>query len=317
MGTARIASLVQAFVPAGSQVLPDFPGIAFHAGRTTTKHAAGLSEGATESGQITGAELLAEMKQAEVAMVLMDTVTQSGQLVDMADYDTFAAAVEKDYVRLGHFWRFEQPFTVYVKPDRLQTRLDYGWAELVAAGYGRAEPLGGLLRATSAPSRELASGETLTLNLVWRVKSKAERPLTAFVHLVSADGAVWSQGDRLLDNALGRNTEEWQIGEVVATPLEVRITPGTPPGMYTLELGLYDRETGTRLTFTDPKSGETRDAYVAGSLTVTVPDRPPAVRPEDFGANAVTRTLQSGPFRLVALELPKGPVRAGTRWSCR
>lgn len=273
IGTARLAELVRTLTPADARIMADYPGIGFYGQRATTYSGAGLSEGATESGQITGAKLLEEMKAGNVALVLIDRSSQAGQLADLHDFESFDAAVQRDYTELGKFYRHYQPYSVYRRKDLPQPAVDFGWGSLIGLGAG---------------TGRMESGGTLEVDLVFQVRERPAQQLTAFLHLDDAGGNAWGQGDGLLTNALFRGTEEWEPGELVAVPLQLRVEPGTPPGRYRLRFGIYDPATGRRQPWTAPEQGS-GDAWDAGEIEVVVPQHPADAAPTASG-----RTLESG-----------------------
>jgi hypothetical protein len=67
---------------------------------------------------------------------------------------------------------------------------------------------------------------------------------TAFVHLLSEDGALVSQLDR---QPAGYPTSDWRPGEVVVDTLAVPLPAGLAPGDYRLATGFYDLATLERL----------------------------------------------------------------------
>ncbi len=297
IGTARLASLVRTLAPADSRILADNPGIGFYAGRTTTYSGAGISEGAAESGQITGERLLGEMRADGVSLVLIDRASEAGQLVDLHDFDAFDAAVKRDYVELGTFLRYYQRNMVYLRKDLPHPAVDFGWGSLIGVDLG-----GGAVE----------SGGELDVILVFQVRQRPDRQYTAFLHLDDPQGSAWGQGDGLLDNAIYRGTEEWEPGELVAVPLKLRVEPGTPPGTYRLRLGLYEAATGQRLSWTAPDQGG-GDAWEAGAIEVTLPSRPPNgstdtllgalagdAEPPPTAARPSPGAGPSGPYRLLA-----------------
>ena len=91
-----------------------------------------------------------------------------------------------------------------------------------------------------------AAGDVLPLTLFWR----AERPIAAsykvFVHLLDPRGFVIAQRDA---EPVGgsRPTSGWKPGESLADPYGLFIPPATPPLSYTIEVGLYDPNSGERL----------------------------------------------------------------------
>lgn len=298
IGTERAALLIRSLLPEDERILADSPGLGFYAGRGSTYTAAGLSEGATESGQISGRQLLAEAAAGGVGLVLMDQSPQATHLTNLLDFADFRDAIEAGYTELGTFYRFEQPHRVFARPESKRLALDFGFAELIAL---------------DRPAR-VASGGGADLGLVLRVAEPADRPYTAFLHLVGPDGATWGQGDGLLDNALLRSSEEWRAGEIVAAPLRLQVEPGTPPGRYRLRLGLYDPATGTRVPWTEPGQGS-GEAWDAGEIEVTA---------AESGAGGDAAALRAafppeawldrplGPLRILAARFPGSAEAGGT-----
>ena len=116
-----------------------------------------------------------------------------------------------------------------------------------AAAVGE-EPLGsGLALALAAVDRtELSPGEVLHLRLVWRPQHALAQDYKVFVHLAGADGRPVAQWDGLPCFNLGR-TSDWPAGQAVADQVLVAVPAGTPPGTYSLLVGLYDGASGERL----------------------------------------------------------------------
>jgi hypothetical protein len=77
----------------------------------------------------------------------------------------------------------------------------------------------------------------IRLQIVWQALSEMETSYTAFVHVVAADGRIFSQRDE------PPGTDHWVRGQVVATAYELP----APAGDYHIEVGLYDPATGKRL----------------------------------------------------------------------
>jgi hypothetical protein len=289
VGTARLATMIQALAPAGSRILADYPGIAFYGGRDTTYSGAGLSEGAAESGQITGERLWDEMQAGDVSLVLIDQDTQNGQLKDLVDFEAWQGRVQADYRRLGKFYRQYQPLDVYRRNDQAGLGLDFGPLNLESATVDRTE---------------VEAGDDLDVTAVLVADERPEEAYTAFLHLVGPDGQTVATGDTFLDNALYRGSEEWEAGEVVAVPMALSVPAGIPPGRYTLEFGLYDAASGDRRAWTAP-DGSAGDSWPMGELTVTVPAEP--------GPLSATRPVAVvGPYNFLGAHMPSpGAVQAG------
>ncbi len=114
-------------------------------------------------------------------------------------------------------------------------------------------------------------GESLNLTLYWQALGSMDRSYTLFVHLLDAQGKVWSQSDRLpLDGA--RPTTSWLAGEFLTGTITLPIKSGAPAGSYRLEIGFYDGATPNlaRLPAFDSAGRLAGDAVVL--------DQPVAVR---------------------------------------
>jgi hypothetical protein len=81
--------------------------------------------------------------------------------------------------------------------------------------------------------------QTATLVTYWRAGDKIVTPLQMFVHVLDANGNVVAQADRLDASPFG-----WQAGDVIAQVHQLDI----PPSAVSLVLGLYNPDSGERLT---------------------------------------------------------------------
>ncbi|MBP7693103.1 MAG: hypothetical protein KA764_14360 [Anaerolineales bacterium] len=90
----------------------------------------------------------------------------------------------------------------------------------------------------------LAPGAPTTLRLVWQAGARQlDQDYTVFVHVRAEDGQMAAQADQT-PRAGAYPTSWWAPGEFVAEDY----TFDLPPGRYTLSLGVYDVETGQRLS---------------------------------------------------------------------
>ncbi|MDO8670923.1 MAG: glycosyltransferase family 39 protein [Dehalococcoidia bacterium] len=93
-------------------------------------------------------------------------------------------------------------------------------------------------------------GDRLHLRLYWRAAGKPDKDYVVFVHLLD----YRRQGLAGVDNQpmMGRYpTSVWQPGEIVGDDFDLLVPPDSPPGLYTLEVGMYNSTTGQRLGNTD------------------------------------------------------------------
>jgi hypothetical protein len=107
--------------------------------------------------------------------------------------------------------------------------------------------------------RVLKPGEILRLTLYWRGLKPVTTNYSVFAHVRGAGESLWGQYDSWpLDGAAPTST--WQVGEVVEDVRTITVKPETPPGVYDIEIGLYD-ETGLRLQLVLP-DGRLTDNFV-------------------------------------------------------
>jgi hypothetical protein len=95
-------------------------------------------------------------------------------------------------------------------------------------------------------SHQVGIGDVATLTLYWRAVSILPTRVKVFVHLLDASNQVVAQRD---GEPVGdmRPTTTWRAGESLEDNYGVMIAPGTPPGEYAIEIGVYRADNGARL----------------------------------------------------------------------
>jgi len=88
------------------------------------------------------------------------------------------------------------------------------------------------------------SDEKLEVTLTWKAKVPMERSYTAFVHLLSSDGDLIAQLDRLPDGYL---TSDWHEDEIVIDTFGLSLPADLQPGRYIVQTGFYHLPTLERL----------------------------------------------------------------------
>ncbi|GIW12134.1 MAG: hypothetical protein KatS3mg061_3191 [Dehalococcoidia bacterium] len=147
-------------------------------------------------------------------------------------------------------------------------------------------------------------GETVGITLHWQLRERQSEDLWAFVHFLNAANQVYGQLDKRPVNDVFPMSR-WPLDRTIVDPYWVQVPPGTPPGPYQIEIGLY-REGGARLGTLDG-----RDHLLIGRLDVL-----PGALPLD----AFTLTRQRavlGPVELVGFDLDRTSVRPGERLAFR
>lgn len=101
----------------------------------------------------------------------------------------------------------------------------------------------GLRLVTAAYPREpFPAGSTFCLHLTWAAGQVPSADYAVFVHLVSGEGRVVAQGDAWPATP----TSTWLPDEAVTTAHEVLLPIDLAPGLYSIWVGLYEIDRGTR-----------------------------------------------------------------------
>lgn len=117
------------------------------------------------------------------------------------------------------------------------------------------------------PGEIFPAGDVIPLTLFWQTDRPLATRYKTFLHLVAADGTLVTQRDSEPGGGLALTTT-WPPGETVVDNHGLLLPPGTPPGHYTLLLGLYDlADPAARLTYVTP-AGESGDALPLATITV-------------------------------------------------
>jgi 4-amino-4-deoxy-L-arabinose transferase-like glycosyltransferase len=272
--TWSLARYIQAHTLEDDYVLCDYPGLNFHAQRKNTYLGAGLSGGATSSGQITGAALIREIEADDMQMVLINTSGGAHQLVNLHDYADFRRYVQNNFSLIRMFNRSYQTFEIYHRDERMPL--------LPEAEFG------GKLALTGADlgSAAVQAGQKITVTLRWQALNAMERDYTVSLRLVDGSGRRYSQHDiPLLRTFTARwegpreiieqaGTSRWTTAEVVMDDYQVLVPHGTPPGQYRLLVLLYDLTSGQVLQTLEGDEALGSE-YVLGSIEVARPREAP------------------------------------------
>jgi hypothetical protein len=104
-----------------------------------------------------------------------------------------------------------------------------------------------LLVGLDAGATAVSPGETLTARLYWQAEVEFEQNYTAFVQVIGPDGQLYGQMDHIPGGG-AYPTTGWLSGEYLTDEYAIPISPDAPPGDYQLTIGLYNSDTGRRLT---------------------------------------------------------------------
>jgi len=198
--------------------------------------------------------------------------------------------LEKHSFKVGESWRGNVRFAIYVVPES-QVLGPKGETNGKAFGSPTLFRLTGYL----VGAEEVESGGVLPVILTWLAERPTTRRYKVTVQLLNSNNLVASQYDAEPE-AGRRPTSSWEPGEVIIDNIGLMVRPGTPPGLYSLILAVYDSQTGERL----PVSG--KDHLDLGNIKVLRPSQPTPI--EALGITH-RRTARFGPFELLGYDLFK------------
>jgi hypothetical protein len=285
---------IQAHVAPDEYLMSDYPAINFFARRSAPPIVAGISRGATRSGQILGEHLIEEIETYKVPMVLINVAQGAHQFVNLHDYPVF-----KHYVQ-SHFYLAERrPFDFRLL--EVYAREDLWPGEAVQVNLANQLELDGI----HWLQREAAPGEQLQLDLRWR--SLAPMPTDYWVtlrllaweemaldtteqletpperyyewglggkQLVDIDKETWFD-DEGLERAVLIPTSQWPAGEATIGTFELPVRPGTPPGTYAVYLRVHPQGQWGGLSILNQDNQAIGYDVPLGVATVLPADEPP------------------------------------------
>jgi 4-amino-4-deoxy-L-arabinose transferase-like glycosyltransferase len=110
-----------------------------------------------------------------------------------------------------------------------------------------------------------APGQLVTLLTYWRARQPASAQAITFVHLLGSEGHVLAGSDRF-----GAPPNRWLGGDVIVQLHRMVLPAGLAPGVYPVEIGWYERDSGLRWAVT-LDGGQAVDRLLLGPLHVLPP----------------------------------------------
>jgi hypothetical protein len=178
---------------------------------------------------------LGELRSRNRSLVILE----EGTRLDVDRYRRYTRAFLSELDRNYQQTRTVGKYALY-EPDPLQheQRADFGdqlalvgWSLHTVPDYG-------------APGLE--PGEPFSLTVVWQAQQKLATDYAAFAHLVDEGGQGWAGDDHQPYGGL-YPTSSWGDGEMVRDTFNLTVPADAPPGLYNVQVGLYDPVTGERL----------------------------------------------------------------------
>ena len=161
------------------------------------------------------------------------------------------------------------------------------------------------------PRQRVRSGGEFTVRLYWHALTPLGSNYQSFLHLARPLHLVWGQEDHLNPGDLP--TKRWPLDKYVWDEYEIEILPGTPPGEYVLNLGLYSGAGGYRLPRLDEQGQPVGDSLALAPVEILRPLRQPKVA--DLGiTHPVTVTFPEAGVTLLGYDQPYPKVKLPGAW---
>jgi len=136
------------------------------------------------------------------------------------------------------------------------------------------------LRGYTLDSPVVEAGDILQLNLFWEATNVIQRRYKVFTHVIDESGHLVGQRDA--EPGGGRNlTNTWREGQQVLDRYGLPIQPGTPPGEYLIEVGMYSLDDGLRLPIVQGGRA-VDDRIILQKVRVVRPQIPPPLAALDM-----------------------------------
>jgi mannosyltransferase len=213
-------------------------------------------------------------------------------------------------------WYGNVRLVIYAIPEQASTSPQQPLDAVLAS---HAEPADRIaLLGYSLLDGRLAAGDIAQITLFWRAEDTPTRRYKVFLHVLDESNHIVGQRDAEPGGGL-QLTTLWEPGETIVDNYGLPIHPATPPGTYRVEIGLYDAETGQRLTVVEGGDAGIElgaDQIWLSPLTVTRPAVPAPIAALDmqnrigteFGQLAL---LGYDAYRLGSAHEPDAALRPG------
>jgi hypothetical protein len=117
---------------------------------------------------------------------------------------------------------------------------------------------------------EAAPGDSITVNLDWKMLHPAQHDWAIFMHLIENDlSTLHGQGDGHFTH-LGAplSLPDWLVGATIYDQRILTVDPDTPAGVYSLRVGIYSPDQGYRLGVTPGTADQADDGVTIAKIHV-------------------------------------------------
>ncbi len=176
----------------------------------------------------------------------------------------FAAGLLIFAARLLYFDRYTSP----VRQDRQVQGTIAGMQVSIQAAVGGQIRLLGL----DLPQAQIRSGAALPLRLYWQPLVDPSADYSRLIEVRDAAGQVIFED--LQPHPAGAPTSDWRAGFYLVENVDLPLPAGTPPGVYSLHVGLYDPVDARPLDVVNSNGLPVGVTVEVGSIEITRPRRP-------------------------------------------
>ncbi|HQE92901.1 MAG TPA: glycosyltransferase family 39 protein [Anaerolineae bacterium] len=164
-------------------------------------------------------------------------------------------------VPVGHFTLVRSAAGADIALSEIQHRVDVRLGESIRLlGY-------------DLPQTTVPAGGVIELTLYWQTSQAIETRYKVFTHLLgtvynaATDNFLWGQQDNEPGNGQALTTL-WTPGAVIADTYHIPVDAAAPPGVYTLEIGMYGLVDVARLPVYTADGSPQGDALYLAAITV-------------------------------------------------
>jgi hypothetical protein len=161
------------------------------------------------------------------------------------------------------------------------------------------------------PRRRVRSGAEFSVVLYWHALQALDENYQSFVHVARPLHLLWGQEDHL--NPGGLPTTRWPLDRYVWDAYRVEVLPGTPPGQYLLNVGVYSMAGEYRVPRYDEAGRVAGDSLPLTSITVERPRQQPDLAALEM-THPLTVTFPEAGVTLLGYQLLRPKVKLPGSW---
>jgi hypothetical protein len=169
-----------------------------------------------------------------------------------------------------------------LRAERFASSIESGVENAINADFS-----GEIYLLGSSSTNNVKSGEIIKIRLFWSlVDDVVMSDYSSILELRDSQGIIIAQDGSFYPGGLA--STEWLSGYYLEEVINLEIPPATPPDEYTLDIGLYDSQTGQRLNVINTDGNPVDVKASVSTLTVEAPNDPVSDLPEPIFSDSLT-----------------------------